>query len=102
MPAPLPEVRYAFVGLRACDLAAIEIQDRVFLIADPAYRARREQAVFIGVNCGAPGETCFCVSMGTGRAARPGSTSHSRSSTTGSPSKSAPRPAPSSSTNSMR
>jgi len=65
-PAPLPEVRYAFIGLRACDLAAIEIQDKVFLIADPAYRARREQAVFIGVNCGVPGETCFCVSMGTG------------------------------------
>ena len=65
-PASLPDVRYAFIGLRACDLAAIEIQDKVFLIADPAYRARREQAVFIGVNCGAPGETCFCVSMGTG------------------------------------
>jgi len=62
----LPEVRYAFVGLRACDLAAIEVQDRVFLIADPAYRARRERALFIGVNCEFPGSTCFCASMGTG------------------------------------
>jgi ferredoxin len=62
----LPEVRYAFVGLRACDLAAIEVQDRVFLIAEPSYRARRENAVFIAVNCEFPGSTCFCTSMGTG------------------------------------
>ena len=65
-PAPLPEIRYAFVGLRSCDLHAIEIQDRVFLAADPAYRARRESAVFIGVNCEIPGSTCFCTSMNTG------------------------------------
>ncbi len=65
-PVPPPDTRYAFVGLRSCDLHAIEIQDRVFMAADPAYRARREQAVFIGVNCGHPGATCFCVSMQTG------------------------------------
>ena len=56
----------AFVGLRACDLRAIEIQDRVFLDADPAYRARRESALLIGVNCAEPGGTCFCASMGAG------------------------------------
>ena len=65
-PAPVPDVRYAFVGLRACDLHAIEIQDKVFMGADPAYRARRERSVAIGVNCSTPGETCFCVSMNTG------------------------------------
>jgi ferredoxin len=65
-PAPTPDVRYAFVGLRACDLYAIEIQDKVFMGADPAYRARRERSVAIGVNCSTPGETCFCVSMNTG------------------------------------
>jgi sulfhydrogenase subunit beta (sulfur reductase) len=65
-PAPLPEVRYAFVGLRSCDLHAIEVQDRVFLVADPAYRARREGAFTIGVNCELPGATCFCASMDTG------------------------------------
>ena len=65
-PSPLPDVRFAFVGLRSCDLHAIEVQDKVFLVADPAYRARREQALFIGVNCGHPGATCFCVSMDTG------------------------------------
>jgi formate hydrogenlyase subunit 6/NADH:ubiquinone oxidoreductase subunit I len=66
MPAPLPDVRYAFLGLRACDLAAIEVQDRVFMVADPAYRQRREAAVLIGVNCRLPGSTCFCSSMGSG------------------------------------
>ena len=48
-PAPLPEVRYAFVGLRSCDLHAIEVQDRVFLMADPAYRERRQGSLFVGV-----------------------------------------------------
>lgn len=65
-PEPLPDVRYAFVGLRACDLAAIEVQDRVFMVADPAYRARREGAFTIGVNCELPGATCFCASMEAG------------------------------------
>ena len=65
-PEPLPDVRFAFVGLRACDLHAIEIQDKVFMVADPSYRERRERSISIGVNCSTPGETCFCVSMGTG------------------------------------
>jgi sulfhydrogenase subunit beta (sulfur reductase) len=56
----------AFVGLRACDLHAIAIQDRVFMESDPAYRRRRESAVFVGVDCAEPGATCFCASMGTG------------------------------------
>ncbi len=64
--APMDERPLAFIGLRSCDLHAIEVQDRVFLDTDPAYARRRETALFIGVNCGTPGETCFCVSMGTG------------------------------------
>lgn len=64
--APGEERPFAFVGLRSCDLHAIAVQDRVFLELDPAYRRRREQAVFVGVNCSEPGSTCFCISMGTG------------------------------------
>lgn len=56
----------AFVGLRSCDLHAVAVLDRVFMDADPAYRRRRERAVFIGVNCARPASTCFCPSMGTG------------------------------------
>jgi sulfhydrogenase subunit beta (sulfur reductase) len=70
---PLP--RYAFVGVRPCDLAAILVQDRVFLggpFVDPAYRSRRESAFILAVSCGSPGGTCFCTSMGTGPKAGPG------------------------------
>jgi len=61
--------RYAFVGVRACELAAIAIQDRVFLggrYVDPDYRARRERVFLVAVNCGQAGATCFCASVGTG------------------------------------
>jgi len=69
LPEPLPETRFAFVGVRACEIAAIAVQDRVFLggeYADPQYRARRESAFIVAVNCGEAGGTCFCVSMDTG------------------------------------
>ncbi len=59
----------AFVGVRACELAAIAVQDKVFLdgpYVDPAYKARREAAFIVAVNCGKGGATCFCVSMKTG------------------------------------
>ncbi len=61
--------RLAFLGVRACELRAIEVQDRVFAggkHADPGYVARRERAFIIAVNCGQAAGTCFCVSMGTG------------------------------------
>lgn len=68
------EARYAFLGVRGCELAAIQVQDRVFLgtHADPGYGARREAAFLIAVHCGEPAGTCFCVSMGTGPSAGPG------------------------------
>jgi formate hydrogenlyase subunit 6/NADH:ubiquinone oxidoreductase subunit I len=61
--------RYAFLGVRACELAAIAIQDRVFLqggYVDPIYRARREACCIIAVQCTQAASTCFCTSMGTG------------------------------------
>ncbi|MEV4250476.1 4Fe-4S dicluster domain-containing protein [Streptosporangium canum] len=67
--------RIALLGVRACDLAAIAVQDRVFLGGrhpDPAYRKRREAMLLIAVNCAVPGGTCFCVSMGTGPKATTG------------------------------
>ncbi|MFZ0700048.1 MAG: 4Fe-4S dicluster domain-containing protein [Thermoplasmata archaeon] len=61
----------AFLGVRACELAAIAIQDRVFEKAgDPSYIARRARTLRIAVQCGQAGGTCFCVSMGTGPAVR--------------------------------
>ncbi len=61
--------RYAFIGVRACELAAIRVQDRVFSggkHVDGDYTARRARAFIVAVNCGVAAETCFCVSMGTG------------------------------------
>jgi ferredoxin len=75
MPETAPPPRYAFVGVRPCELAAILVQDRVFLggpFVDPAYRSRRESAFILAVSCGAPADTCFCSSMGTGPKAGPG------------------------------
>ena len=60
---------YALIGVRACELAAIHIQDKVFLrkdCSDPIYQANRQAAFILSVDCLHPGGTCFCHSMGTG------------------------------------
>jgi sulfhydrogenase subunit beta (sulfur reductase) len=69
----LPEVTpVAIIGARACDLAALRIQDRIFLQdrhPDPYYAARRERLFVVAVNCSHPATTCFCASTGDGPAA---------------------------------
>jgi sulfhydrogenase subunit beta (sulfur reductase) len=65
----------ALIGVRPCELAAIQVQDRVFLrpeLTDPLYLARRESAFLLAVNCLHPCGTCFCASMGTGPRAQGG------------------------------
>lgn len=60
----------ALLGMRACDLAAIGILDRVLTggaSVDPHYAARRA-AFIVAVNCAESGALCFCASMGTGPA----------------------------------
>jgi len=67
--------RYAFLGVRPCELSAITIQDKIFMnlqIADPAYDARRRNIFIVAVNCTQGGENCFCASMNTGPEARGG------------------------------
>jgi ferredoxin len=68
VPSEVPERRYAMLGVRACELAAIDIQDRVFLGSHPdrTYHTARRDLFTIGVNCAVAGGTCFCVSMQTG------------------------------------
>ncbi len=59
----------AIIGARACDIAAMKLQDQHFLqqqYVDPYYRQRREKTLLIAVNCGHPAETCFCHSTGDG------------------------------------
>ena len=65
----------AFLGVRPCDLAAIAVQDRVFLGGehqDPDYRRRRERTLIVAVTCGQAASTCFCTSMGHGPRAEAG------------------------------
>jgi ferredoxin len=72
----LPRVpKLAVLGVRACDLAALRVQDRVFLhdrYPDPHYAARRSSLFLVAVNCTRSAATCFCVSMGTGPEATQG------------------------------
>lgn len=61
--------RVAFIGARACDLAALYLQDKHFLqgdYPDPAFRAARESLFIVAVNCTHPAATCFCASTGDG------------------------------------
>jgi ferredoxin len=65
----------AFIGVRACELHAIAIQDRVFLSGqhlDNSYKNQRDQVFIVAVNCGEAGGTCFCVSMEAGPKAEAG------------------------------
>ena len=55
------------IGLRACDLLAVEILDRVLCegdFEDPFYAARRRLTILISTDCIAPAPTCFCNLVG--------------------------------------
>lgn len=75
---PVPDVpKYAFFGVRPCELAAMGVLDRVYTSSNglptvAGYTATREKAFIVAVNCGEPGGNCFCVSMDTGPTAGPG------------------------------
>lgn len=72
---PLDTTKRAFIGARACDLAAIAAQDRVLTegpYKDPHYAARRANLFIVAVNCTRSATTCFCTSMGTGPKASKG------------------------------
>ncbi len=69
VPNGTEQPHYAFIGVRGCELAAIQIQDGIFIrpdFTDPVYRARRENVFILAVNCLHPAGTCFCASMGSG------------------------------------
>ncbi|MEJ2452449.1 MAG: sulfite reductase subunit A, partial [Gammaproteobacteria bacterium] len=62
-------IKRAIIGARACDIAALYIQDKHFLQSqyrDPYYATRRQGLVIIAVNCSHPAATCFCASTGDG------------------------------------
>ncbi len=61
--------KYAFIGVRGCELSAIQIQDDVFIredYLDPVYDKRRQHLFILSINCLQPAGTCFCTSFDTG------------------------------------
>jgi len=61
--------RLAFLGVRACELQALAIQDRAMRagpLGDVDHAARRDASLVVAMECAVAAETCFCTSMGTG------------------------------------
>ncbi len=61
--------KMAFFGVRACELAALKILDKIFLegpYIDSGYEAARKNLFIVAINCSQPSDNCFCTSMGTG------------------------------------
>lgn len=66
---------YAFIGVRACDLAAISKLNGVLgegAHPDRGFVGRLRRLFIVAVNCTEPGGLCFCASMGTGPHVGPG------------------------------
>lgn len=69
-PAP-----YAFIGVRACDLAAVATLGNVLgagAYPDSRFARRRRGLFVVAAGCTEPGGVCFCASMNTGPAPGPG------------------------------
>ncbi|MDI6800971.1 MAG: 4Fe-4S dicluster domain-containing protein [Thermodesulfovibrionales bacterium] len=68
-PSNSDEKPFAFIGIRACDISAMKLYDRVFSgehIRDKTYESLRKNCFIMAVNCIYPGDNCFCQSIGTG------------------------------------
>jgi ferredoxin len=73
--APVDAPPTAVIGVRPCDLAALETLTTVFEggpFIDPRFKQRREALLLVAVNCMRPAATCFCASMDTGPRAEGG------------------------------
>lgn len=72
----LPKVQpTAVLGMRGCDLAALQLQDQHFSYkeyADNYYNQRRRALFLIALDCSHPADTCFCHSTGDGPSAQSG------------------------------
>lgn len=63
------EKKMAFIGVRACEIRALDVLDKVFntkLAVYQQYRRRRDNTLIIAVNCTTAVNTCFCASMQAG------------------------------------
>jgi ferredoxin len=70
-----PVPKQALIGVRACELAALAIHDKVLMgdqYKDPHYEALRKNSFIVALNCAKACGTCFCDSMKTGPRAQSG------------------------------
>jgi len=59
------EKKRVIIGVPACDLEALDIQDEMYLnrdFEDPAYKTHREATILIGTDCHSTQEHCHCTS----------------------------------------
>lgn len=66
-PNDQKEKPVAIFGARACDIAAMVIQDKIFTqdkYININYQRRRENLFVVGVDCTYSSDNCFCVSAG--------------------------------------
>ncbi len=57
---------FVVMGIKACDVAGINVLDKVFLSepVDTFYAARREHGTIVALACAEPEESCFCSVFG--------------------------------------
>ncbi len=57
----------AIIGVKACDLHSLKIQDYVYLnepFVDTIYQENRRRNLIISCDCNSPKPTCFCTALG--------------------------------------
>jgi sulfhydrogenase subunit beta (sulfur reductase) len=67
MPEEKSFRRVVVAGARGCDLAALELVDKVQTegdFTDPYYKMRRERMLIVGADCTECGTSCFCNLLG--------------------------------------
>ncbi len=66
---PADAEKTAVIGVRPCDVAALQIQEKVFTAGeyqDDYFKANRDALLIVAVNCTRSAATCFCTSMACG------------------------------------
>ena len=61
-----PAEDFVVFGVRACDVKALEVLDKLFLSEprDSYYASRREHGIIVSLACNRPNENCFCGTFG--------------------------------------
>ncbi len=66
-PEEWPQKKRIILGVKACDLKALELMDRALInqdFVDPAYKHWRDTSTIITSDCGTAGGTCHCNLVG--------------------------------------